>query len=273
METPYSDGEKCFDCNEEEEKYFFDYKTKECIGCPDGTYYTKSSDLNTSCVKIPLVSNIPAIEDQNKYLEKQPDSTLAKMNESITNLTDEGIPYKECPAETPYFNESTESCAALCQEENYVFDIATEKCVLCETYDATTHSCPPPIPRYPNLTNTDWIVNDNDTKRIYEWRNDLRAVNGSVECDASIEFYNNVTCVGCPEGTYYNFDTFMCQYCKDPYAFDINLHACLEKAPEGAYQTSLSSPNLVYGGYPENQWKDEYNQRKVDYPGIQDCPP
>ena len=51
------------------------------------------------------------------------------------------------------------------------------------------------------------------------------------------------------------------------------MHACFVKAPEGAYQTSLESPNLVYGGYPENQWKDEYEQNKVDYPGIEDCPP
>lgn len=65
----------------------------------------------------------------------------------------------------------------------------------------------------------------------------------------------------------------MCQYCNDPYAFDVNMHGCFVKAPEGAYQTSLESPNLVYGGYPYNQWKDEYDSRKTEYPDIEDCPP
>ena len=88
IETPYSDGEKCFDCNEDEELYFFDYEAKECIGCPNGTYYTNQSDSNTSCEDIPLVSNIQAIADDNGYLEKEPEATLQKMNESITNLTD-----------------------------------------------------------------------------------------------------------------------------------------------------------------------------------------
>ena len=53
---------------------------------------------------------------------------------------------------------------------------------------------------------------------------------------------------------------------------DPNTHECKAKLSEGLYQTSLNSPNLLYGGLPRAQHQDNYDSNKTTYPTIQDCP-
>lgn len=105
------------------------------------------------------------------------------------------------------------------------------------------------------------------------WTQELKEVNGSVECPAGKQFYNNDTklCQSCPENTYFNYDNFECINCS-PKVFDINVKQCLDQAENNTYQTSLESPNLLGGGIPFNEHKDYYNGNETAYPDIEDCP-
>lgn len=48
----------------------------------------------------------------------------------------------------------------------------------CSTYDNSTHTCPPPIPRYPNLTNYYWGTSN--ITNLINYRDQLKNVNGSL---------------------------------------------------------------------------------------------
>ena len=49
------------------------------------------------------------------------------------------------------------------------------------------------------------------------------------------------------------------------------MHSCVK--PNNNYQTNIkSSPNLIYGGKPKNEWQTIYDRNIQDYPSIADCP-
>ena len=52
---------------------------------------------------------------------------------------------------------------------------------------------------------------------------------------------------------------------------DPNTRKC-GKRTVGLYQTNLNSKNLLFDGLPRAQFEEEYNNNKVKYPQIQDCP-
>ena len=56
LDKPYSDGYTCFAC--EAPTYFFDYNSRKCVGCPEGTSYR-----NGACPKNVPVSNLDAMTD------------------------------------------------------------------------------------------------------------------------------------------------------------------------------------------------------------------
>ena len=47
---------------------------------------------------------------------------------------------------------------------------------------------------------------------------------------------------------------------------------CITPAKNHAFQTDPDIDNVVYGGYPYNQYKDEYNENIEKYPSIKNCP-
>ena len=57
-ESPFSNERECINCDPADGDYFFDYEAKECVGCPNGTYYDNSTN---TCAFIPHVTNIDAI--------------------------------------------------------------------------------------------------------------------------------------------------------------------------------------------------------------------
>ena len=44
-----------------------------------------------------------------------------------------------------------------------------EECVICMSYDILKKTCPPPVPHYPNLTNTRWVTDDSTVDDIVNW--------------------------------------------------------------------------------------------------------
>lgn len=203
ISTPYYDGIKCIPCPPP--NIFFDYLAKKCTGCPDNSFLS-----NGKCVQSPIVSNIPAIVSGNNYIETPPNATVANLNQTIQNYVNSQTPYRECPATAPLYNATTSTCQPACAAGTYL-DLASGKCIACPTYNATTRTCPPPpppIPRYPNLNNTVWT--SADPANVVAWRNNLSQINGSHICPIDQPYYNNVTCLSCPAGQVFNYDTLKC---------------------------------------------------------------
>jgi hypothetical protein len=81
-----------------------------------------------------------------------------------------------------------------------------------------------------------------------------------------------LSCVNCPTGQFFSYDTLQCNVCPTGQAFDVNVRTCLQVLPVGQYQTNINSTNLIYGGLSKAQWQSYYDTNRTVYPGIQDCP-
>lgn len=81
-----------------------------------------------------------------------------------------------------------------------------------------------------------------------------------------------MSCVNCPTGQFFSYDTLQCNVCPTGQAFDVNVRTCLQVLPVGQYQTNINSTNLIYGGLSKAQWQSYYDTNRTVYPGIQDCP-
>lgn len=210
---------------------------------------------------------MPALAAANNYLETPPNATLNNLNQTIQSYAANGIPYRECPANAPLYNATTKSCQPACPVGSYL-DLATGKCVICPNFDQASHTCTPPVPHYPNLNNTNWT--SSSPPAVVAWREKLMQVNGSEICPITAPYYNNVTCVSCPAGQVFNYDTLRCYSCS-PLVFDQNIYGCLAQAPNNTVQTNINSPNLIYGGTPKAQWQQYYDRNATL--GAKDCPP
>ena len=191
---------KCSSCAEQEA---IDLGTGKCIPCE---YYDNTTH---KCYSLPTFSNVAAIESLD-YLQEAPNNTLDAIKAEIAAYQNEtNRPYKECDPEAPFL--LTNGTCIIC-DEGLFFSLKQEECVECTNYDSLTKTCPPPVPHYANLTNTNWTVDQSSFSDVYNWTNELKAVEGAVECPEGLEFYNNNTgfCQTCPEGTYFNYDRFVC---------------------------------------------------------------
>ena len=54
-------------------------------------------------------------------------------------------------------------------EEGLYFDLKTQECIECSNYNSTMKACLPPVPHYPNLTNSNWVVDDSSIGDIINW--------------------------------------------------------------------------------------------------------
>lgn len=100
-----------------------------------------------------------------------------------------------------------------------------------------------------------------------------QAINGSAPCPDDKPHFNNdtKTCESCSNDTFWNYEISTCMSCAAGEEIDPNTHKC-GKRIVGVYQTSLTSPKLLFDGIPKAQFQDEYNANKQKYPKIQDCP-
>ena len=241
------------------------YNGTACISCSVEQYYSLQT---LSCMQAIVVSNTDAITLGNTYLEKD-NHTLVNLIIMAKKLPD---PKKTCPAETPLFNGV--SCIAC---PNSLYNLETMVCTNCTVgfyYNNTSHTCAKLPDYYPNLTSRQWIVgSDAGLSKLVTMVDARVAINGSVPCPAATPHYNPNTnnCSACPVNNYYQYDTFTCVTCPAGQSVDFNTHRCATPSV-GQYQTSLTSPNLLFEGLPLGQFQDDYNANKTAYPNIQDCP-
>ncbi len=148
------------------------------------------------------------------------------------------------------------------------FDYSRGVCVPCANYDASTKTCPPPAPRYPNLT-SDWVAGDSN--KVVEFRDALAKVPGATICPTTAPHFSNLTqtCVSCAVGFIFDYDTGQCRNCA-PQVYDINVRKCLTPDPNLRQTLFPTAQNLIYGSIPSSQWQDYYNQNKTA--GAIDCP-
>lgn len=214
------------------------------------------------------MSNVDALLKSKAYVEVD-SSTLSNLSKQINAMT---LPKTLCPEKTPLFDGK--ACIAC---PNSLYNLKTLQCFNCtidQYYNVSKAACAPKPHFYPNLTNPDWIVNDDaGIDRVLALIKSRQQLDTPHPCPEGTEFFNNQTlnCQSCPNGTYFNYDTFACAACPKGQELDYNTHKCNVRSV-GKLQTSLSSPSLIYGGYPKNQFVDYYNSNKTSYPAIQDCP-
>lgn len=187
----------------------------------------------------------------------------------MQNYINSQTPYRECPATSPLYNATTKTCIPQCSTGTFL-NLATGSCITCPTFVASNHTCPPPpppIPKYPNLNNTKWI--SNNVSSVVEWRDKLAQVPKAQICNITEPYYDNVTCLSCPVGQYFNYDILKCQSCS-PQVFDQNIYRCIAQLPNNTAQTNINTSGLIYGGISKAEWQQYYDQNKTA--GAQDCP-
>jgi hypothetical protein len=114
--SPYFDGFQCISCDQQ-----FDLSTLKCVSAPNNTQY----DDNLHAFVAPQLNK--------------------ETNVKAANLLASGLlvnsPVPDCDLSTPFFDGI--SCIQ-CPEPFVLFDVATKKCVACESievFNNTSHKC------------------------------------------------------------------------------------------------------------------------------------
>jgi hypothetical protein len=237
-----------------------------CLGCRPGQYYNLG---NLSCQNPNIISNVIALKLSNNYLDS-PNYNMSTLQAAVLNVP---YPFTECPASAPLFNGSA---CIVCS--SMLYDILNKACANCVSgyfYNTTAHICSPTPQFYPNLNTSTWIVNNaTDLQILKNLTNARKVMAGAQMCPNSTPDYNNNTntCQSCPAGEYWNYNNYSCMACPPNMTVDYYTRTCAVKTV-GVYQTSINSPNLLFGGFPRAQWQSIYDANLAKYPGIKDCPP
>ena len=241
------------------------YNGTNCIVCKAGQYY----NLGTlSCQNPNMVSNIVALKLTNNYLVTKA-YNLSTLQADVNKVP---YPVKACPSSAPLFNGTA---CIVCT--NTIYDIFNKKCVACASgyyYNSTLHLCKPVPQYYPNLNNSNWIVNNTTgLKKLFNMTNQRKLLPGAKMCPASAPDFNihTNTCNKCAAGLYWNYYNYTCMACPAGEQVDPNTRTCLKKLI-GVYDTNLSSSNLLFNGISKAQYKAINTNLKLTYPGLKNCP-
>lgn len=93
---------------------------------------------------------------------------------------------------------------------------------------------------------------------------------GAMACPPSTPYFDGSQCIVCPVAApYFSFDTNSCINCGGGTVFSLTSHNCVIAQP---HQTALTSPNLVLGGLPYNEWMYYYVNNQTANPQLANCP-
>jgi len=265
-----------------------------CISCPGGYY-----DLNNqSCVSCANFNNLtqtcngavvtpvappPAVKPvvpppvqpppvtfitnttSPSGLLLPPNQTLASYQASLSTY---GNNLKQCPGSTPYFDGT--SCISC---PGQLFNVSIQTCQTCPSstqYSNSTYQCLS-IHYYTNLTaNNLWISTVVSPTQLLNNMTANAAVSGAQACPPATPFWTGSQCIVCPLSTpYFSFDSNSCINCGGGTVFSLTTHNCVIAQQR---QTSLTSPNLVLGGLPYNEWMYYYVNNQTANPQLANCP-
>jgi hypothetical protein len=101
-----------------------------------------------------------------------------------------------------------------------------------------------------------------------------KKIPGAIVCPSSKPNYdyNTNSCGVCPAGLYWNYNNYTCMACATGLIIDLTSRTCALRL-YGVYQTNINSSNLLFNGISPAQYQATYNQNKLTYPNIKDCPP
>ena len=298
LATPYLNSlNQCFNCTT---GTYYDLNTKSCTPCAN---FNTVTQVCVSAVVPPVVppnSTVPpanstvapvnpAAPVNNTVAPVPPPPPPVVPTQYITNTavpsglllpTNTSLPsyqagqpvgpnVKPCPSATPYFDGT--SCIAC--GPGQLFDVAISTCLTCPTgtvYSNSTYHCMP-IQYYTNITlNNQWISVNRNFTQLQTTMNTAAALPNAQPCPSSTPFYNGTQCIACGGTTpYYSFDTNSCQACGTATTFSSTIHQCVIVQQR---ITSLSSPNLILGGLPFNEWRYYYVNNQTANPQLANCP-
>ena len=267
--------------------------TNVCMACPGGYYSVGNKSCVTcayfntvtqTCVppaappvvpvkpKVPVAPVAPAAPKQFITNTANPIGLLLPPNMTLATFQSQlpaGPNVVPCPSATPYFSGTT--CIAC--GPGQLFDTSISTCLTCPSntvYSNTTFQCMN-IQYYTNITsNLKWISVNKNFTQLQTIMNANAALPYAQPCPLSTPFYNGSQCIACPATTpYFSFDTNSCQKCGALTSFSAALHSCVIIQQR---QTSLSSPNLVLGGIPFNEWRYFYVNNQTVNPQLANCP-
>jgi hypothetical protein len=210
------------------------------VQCQNGTYFNPA---NHTCQSL------------------APNATNPSGNStSIGPVTAPGPNDIPCPTSNPYYvNGQCISCAA----PTPYFNTSSQTCTNCPTgssYNATTQSCvanpvvTPTAPYVSNLNATSWVSNSPFKDYV---ENGQQIANGTgTPCPIATPYFNGQSCISCPQ--LFNVTSNQCVSCPTGTTYNSYEKKC---APNNqSYITNPNTaPNLFYGSYPANLWKNWYS--------------
>ena len=241
------------------------YNGSGCVRCLPSQFYNLG---NLSCQNPTIITNTVALKLLNKYLVS-PNYNMTTIEVANSKVP---FPFKECPSTAPLFNGT--SCIVC---KNKLYDLVNKVCASCASgyyYLDKINICVPVPKYYPNLNNTNWIVdNSSGLSQLIAMRNQRKLLNGSIMCPNSAPDFNIKinSCGKCPTGQFWNYQSLTCVSCTNGSSFNAVNRTC-SKPLVGRYQTDLAAPNLLFNGYPKAQYQYIQTQNALNYPVITNCP-
>ena len=160
-----------------------------CVACPNGTYILLN---NYQCYVPPFVTNITELNHTGHYIN----SSNVTLQTILAQIKKAKFPVKACPASKPLYDGT--KCMG-CPSSLYYFDLSNNTCYLPKNVSnisalAISHR---------------FISQPNHTLLTIE-----AAINASKlpvnTCPSTKPLYNNNTCVGCPQGEYFDLKNLTC---------------------------------------------------------------
>lgn len=139
-----------------------------------------------------------------------------------------------CPLEAPYFDGT--NCLG-CLAAGTYFNMETKKCVACQNFDVSTHTCkdaPPTPPITPPIVTPIAPVVSNFTsglnRTIFAPNTNVQALQNQTgqACPADRPFFTSSGCINCEILTpLFNYTSQQCATCPSGFTFVQDKHTCV----------------------------------------------